>query len=360
MTSKLFEKSIYKAFAQILFWLCLFSAMNLMFVGTKTPPFFYYRNYIQLFSIAVLVFLNTLVFIPYYFSVKKYGLYVVAVLVVIVVLLVISSLAEQQIIKNLSESLPPPRGEMFKMMDPPRPVLFLFNPKYFFSLIIYSVVVLTGIVIESIQLQHRQEAKASRIENEKLETELKFLKSQTNPHFLFNVLNNVYTLSLMKSEQTPEVVMKLSEMLRYMLYESNNERVSLEKEVQYIKNYVALQQLKDEEPLAVETSFDIENLDTRIAPMILIPFVENAFKHSKIEDTQNGWIKINLKEVGSTITFEVFNSLSNNSTSKDPTGGIGLNNVRRRLELEYLENHRLEIKEDGQQFYICLIFNCLS
>ncbi|MCB0635707.1 MAG: histidine kinase, partial [Lewinella sp.] len=233
------------------------------------------------------------------------------------------------------------------------------DPRFFITFIIYSAVLLAGTMLESVQLYNQQAYLVSQARNEQLQTELKFLKSQINPHFLFNALNNVYTLSLIGSEQTPEVVMKLSEMLRYMLYESNQERVSLGQEVQYIQNYVSLQQLKDDLPLAVETRLDVTHPEMRIAPMILIPFVENAFKHSKIEDTEHGWIRIELREEAQALTFVVRNSRSAATFTKDATGGIGLANVRRRLELEYPGRHQLLIDEEEEQFAIVLTIQSL-
>lgn len=359
MAFKLFEKCIHRALAQILFWGSIFAAMNLMFIGADVPAHFRYRNFIQIFCIISLVLLNSFVFVPRYFSQKKYAAYAAVVAVSIIVFMFFSSSVEHLFFENMRDAFPKREG-MPESFKPPKPDFFFFDPRYFFNIIIYSAVALVGTVIESVQLNRKQEARASRMENEKLETELKFLKSQINPHFLFNVLNNVYTLSLIQSEQTPEVVMKLSEMLRYMLYESNNEKVSLGQEVQYIENYVSLQQLKDDVPLSVETTFNTNNPKARIAPMILIPFVENAFKHSKIEDTENGWIEINLTEEGDSITFEVSNSMAETDSTKDPTGGIGLSNVRRRLELEYPEKHRLEIKQDDDKFYVDLTINNLT
>lgn len=343
-----FARKRNRVIAQIVLWVSLFGSMNLMFVGTDVPVGLYYRNFIHLGVALIIIIINSYVLIPRLFEQKKYERYALAVFVSLFVVL-FSAVAIEGLLASFYPAPFATERPMRQPGGPPGPMV-----KYMLSLIIYAAVFMVGIVLESIQLNRRQEQLASEVQNEKLETELKFLKSQINPHFLFNVLNNVYTLSLIQSKQTPEVVMKLSEMLRYMLYDSNQERVTLEQEIDYIQHYIALQQLKDEEPLDVATTLDIRNAKVHIAPMILIPFVENAFKHSKIEDTENGWVKIKLIEDGSSIRFEVRNSILAEGGAKDPTGGIGLKNVRRRLELEYPMKYELNIDQEDQQFVIQL------
>ncbi len=161
---------------------------------------------------------------------------------------------------------------------------------------------------------------------------LKFLKSQINPHFLFNTLNNIYTLSMLKSDQTPDMILKLSNMLRYILYEcSDKDKVPIAKEVAYIRNYIDLQLLKDSEIKNIHFEEGIKD-NVAIAPMLLIPFIENSFKHSRIEDTEKGWINIKLSCNRKEIFFSCENSLPAVEYKKDKTGGIGIENARRRLE----------------------------
>jgi LytS/YehU family sensor histidine kinase len=247
-----------------------------------------------------------------------------------------------------------PLTQMRKTRYGPPGSLPFFNPRNLFVLVSYTAAIMASTVFESVQLHRRQERIAGTIKRKKLEAEMKFLKSQINPHFLFNALNNVYTLSLIKSDHTPEVVMKLSEMLRYMLHESNQERVSLGQEIQYIENFISIQQLKDDAPLAVELNISVDEPATPVAPMILLPFIENAFKHSKVEDTKRGWIRIELLESHQHLQFRVVNSRFMISYTQDPTGGIGLQNVKRRLELEYPGRYELDIREEEEQFAVAL------
>ncbi|MCB0528764.1 MAG: histidine kinase [Saprospiraceae bacterium] len=201
---------------------------------------------------------------------------------------------------------------------------------------------------------NRKEKEATDFRNEKLEAELKFLKSQINPHFLFNALNNIYTLTVIKSDQAPENLLKLSGMLRYMLYECKADRVPLRKEIEYLKHFIDLHLLKDSRGLNVETDFDESRPELNIAPMLLIPFVENAFKHSKVEDLTHGWIKIALRTFDDRLEFDVENSVPETAFTKDSAGGIGLNNVRRQLELLYPGRHELRIDPGPGSFSVNL------
>lgn len=352
LTISFFNKKKNRILAQALFWACLLGAMNLMFVGMKLPPSFLLRNIFTVMSAIVLILLNTYFFVPRFFYKKQYGAFIMAVSVGLLGMTLLGAALEFWVMKDVQVPTP----SISRLYGAPiiRPPSMVFSPRYFMGLVINTAVVMVSTVLESVQLHRQQEQVASQITNEKLATELKFLKSQINPHFLFNVLNNVYTLSIIKSEQTPDVVMKLSEMLRYMLYQSGYKWATLEQEIAYIQNYIALQQLKDDEPLSVELEIAVQNPLAQIAPMLLIPFVENAFKHSKIEDTRHGWIKIGISEIDNHLDFWANNSLPVGEFTKDATGGIGLSNVHRRLELEYPEKHALDISQEAQSFHVHL------
>ena len=204
--------------------------------------------------------------------------------------------------------------------------------------------------------QLEQEREARTLKNENLETELKFLKSQINPHFLFNALNNIYTLTYLEDEAAPDMILKLSDMLRYILYDCTSEAVPIEKEINYLKNYVELQRLKMDD-LLIQMAIDDFDPQVSIAPMLLIPFIENSFKHSKVEDTQHGWIKLRLWSEEQQIHFRIANSKPQQPFAKDKVGGIGLQNVRRRLELLYPGKHHLTIHNTDQSFEVRLLLH---
>ncbi len=210
-------------------------------------------------------------------------------------------------------------------------------------------------VTEIARYANKKEKEAIQSEKEKLETELKFLKSQVNPHFLFNALNNIYSLAVLKDPQTPESVMQLSEILRYMVYDSNEEKVPLKSEIQYIQNYVDLKRLKDSRGLDLQLDLDASAEHLMVAPLLFIPFVENAFKHSKIENLNKGFIKIKMHVQENRIDFSVINSLPDEEFTKDTVGGIGLENVIKRLDLLYPgDMHILQIRQTQDQYQVHL------
>jgi len=194
-------------------------------------------------------------------------------------------------------------------------------------------------------------------ETENLKTELLFLRSQVSPHFMFNVLNNMVALARKKSDLLEPSLIKLSALMRYMLYETGEQKVPLEKEVEYIQSYIDLQKQRFGKNLTVNAAF--ENIDgvEEIEPMLLIPFVENAFKHGTgIIDKPE--INISLTEKDTMLQFTVSNKFNNSvNETKDKNSGIGLNNVRRRLNLLYGKNHSLYISDKNGLFTVLLQIN---
>jgi two-component system sensor histidine kinase AlgZ len=191
------------------------------------------------------------------------------------------------------------------------------------------------------------------LEKQKLTAELNFLKAQVNPHFFFNTLNNLYYLAIIKSDITGQAIAKLSEMMRYMIYESNYEKVDLNKEIEYIQNYISLESLrvKGDGPV----SFDIEgNTDILITPLILITFLENAFKHGVSSGNNQSWIKAKLEVKNTSLLYSVQNSKVNGKPKSKEKTGIGLHNVKRRLELSYPGKHSLTIQDEPDYFNINL------
>ena len=186
------------------------------------------------------------------------------------------------------------------------------------------------------------------LESEKLVAELAFLKSQINPHFLFNSLNNIYSLAYQKSDKAPEAIMKLSEIMRYMLQESNEPRVKLSRELRYLENYIELQKIRFKDQAYVDLLVVGDYAELTIAPLILIAFVENAFKHGDVTDISNP-IKIRIEIKGNSLLFELWNKKS--SSNKDETSGIGMHNVNRRLDLLYSKKYDLSIDDQAETYY---------
>ena len=215
----------------------------------------------------------------------------------------------------------------------------------------FFLVLFAGIGVKLTDLWRQAERRARDIENEQLRTELSFLHMQINPHFLFNSLNTIYGMSLKKSDNAPKAVLKLSKLLRYMIEETGHNTVPLEQEVTYLNNYIDLQKMRSGPSLTV--TFDVQgDINTaNIAPMLLLPFVENAFKYG-LNNSMESPIQIELTVNREWIVFSVINRKFENMERH--SSGIGIPNVQRRLELLYPEKHELNIQDRGDTYYVKL------
>lgn len=200
----------------------------------------------------------------------------------------------------------------------------------------------------------KQEKIYQEEQKERLQSELAFLRSQISPHFIFNVLNSIVYLIRTRSELAEKVTIKLSELMRYMLYTSKESQTSLNKELEYLENYVEIQKIRFEEDVDIKFQLTGTADATTIEPMLMIPFVENAFKHG-VGLIDHPVIDIAVALRGDSMTFIVKNKISPDSGGeKDPSSGIGLTNVRRRLELLYEDNHQLRIEQENGWFIVTL------
>ncbi|MEM6643878.1 MAG: sensor histidine kinase [Bacteroidota bacterium] len=203
------------------------------------------------------------------------------------------------------------------------------------------------------QERRRQKELDVNRKSEQLESEMKFLKSQINPHFLFNALNNIYSLSITKSEKASELIMKLSKMLRHVIYE-NGAVVTMEQEIAYIEHYIDFQKLRIGESRNIVFTHQVTNATAKIEPMLLIPFVENAFKHSDFVENEEAVVQISLREEKGILTFMAENTMNSSSETKDEVGGIGINNVEERLKLIYKDRSQMEISQTGKMYKVSL------
>lgn len=214
-----------------------------------------------------------------------------------------------------------------------------------------------GIAISIKILNHWYRQKQQTIEAQEQRTiaELALLRSQLHPHFLFNTLNNLYSHTLEQSPQAPEIVLKLSHLLRFMIYESSAPLIPLRKEVSLLQEYVALEQLRYGDRLDVSISITGDIDQHRIAPLLLLPFFENAFKHGVSDQIEQSWISFYLAVTGSTLQFKLVNSRQGKEAEAAPeVGGLGLQNVKRRLELAYPGRHNLDILMREEVFIVNL------
>jgi LytS/YehU family sensor histidine kinase len=223
-----------------------------------------------------------------------------------------------------------------------------------FNGFIVVVTLFISTIYRNLILSNKKAKEAIQLKSQVLEAESRMLKSQINPHFLFNTLNNIYALSQAKSDKTGDAVHRLSEMLRYVIYDCNEQYVTLGQETDYIAGYIELQMLKDHKISNIK--FDHQDTDRtlKIAPLLLIAFLENSFKHSNFEDTEKGYIDIRIRTKNGEMEFFVENSTPDTTQTKDKSGGIGLENVKRRLDLLYTGRYRLGITSDEQRYSVQL------
>lgn len=225
---------------------------------------------------------------------------------------------------------------------------------FLFNIFPYLFILACSTTYRTIQDRMKTEQLSQARETENLKTELTFLRSQVNPHFMFNVLNNMVALARKKSDLLEPSLIRLSSLLRYMLYETDEEKVPLQKEIEYLCSYIELQQQRFGKNLLMNIALAPADAAYEIEPMLLIPFVENAFKHGT-GLIENPRIDVELKAEDGTLYFIVKNKYSNQYVEvKDKTSGIGLTNVKRRLNLLYGNNHTLEIAKQNDWFITSL------
>lgn len=194
---------------------------------------------------------------------------------------------------------------------------------------------------------------AAKLEQQNLQLELDFLKSQVSPHFLFNTLTNIYQMSKQQDAGTPEIIFRLSDLMRYILYESKQEMTALQKEIGFLRNYIELARIRYEEDLPLTVSIDEPDEPYTIVPLILIPFLENAFKHGPDRSLHNAWVTVELYVRNDVLTFCVANGINGNA-DRPANGGIGLENARRRLARYYPQAHTLDIEEQADSYQVKL------
>ncbi|WP_018615274.1 sensor histidine kinase [Segetibacter koreensis] len=200
---------------------------------------------------------------------------------------------------------------------------------------------------------------AQRLRIEKQEAELNYLKSQTNPHFLFNTLNNIYSLARDKSDLAPEAILRLSKMLRYMLYETSAAYIAIEQELKIISDYIALESLRYDDSLRINFNHDVEDMKQALPPLLLIPLVENAFKHGVSETRTRPFVDIHLSVNKRQLSFFVKNSSEAISSERNVKENIGLSNLRRQLELLY-SDYSLSVRQHQSVFTATLKINLAS
>ncbi len=324
-----------------LFWLFVYVLLILLDLRhTGWPVVLLYKG-IDVAFYATIIYINLYYLIPNFLTSKRFWLYVILLFLTVLLLTPIKV-----------------ASQVFIFSDQPdfQGYLVANISWYFLSMfLIASSSTIYSIVSE--WLIHQSEKR--ELVTQTMQSELKFLRSQVNPHFLFNTLNNLYALTLKKSDDAPEIVLKLSEIMRYMLYECNERLVPLSKEVTYLKNYLDLERLRQQENVDISMTVEGNVADQKIAPLIFIPFVENSFKHGLSNVITDGFVRIKLLLEADKIDFCIENSKppQRPNPGRTRSGGIGLVNVKRRLNLIYPDQYQLKIHNEPDRYKVNLILN---
>ncbi len=323
-----------------LFWLALFSLMVWFGYRERHDLWFVVGNeLVSLFFFAVLVYFNLFYLIPNYLA-RNVLLYLGLVLAACAVVTPIKVL----VLYLKFSGMPKVQNDLVEVQDS------LYLGSFF--------VTLASTVLRVITDWWRYQREKQELQTQTIQSELRFLKSQINPHFLFNTLNNLYALTLKKSDKAPEIVLKLSEIMRYMLYECNEKQVLLSKEIQYIHNYLDLERLR--QPAGADIQFVTEGhvSDQLIAPLLFVPFLENSFKHGLNHHVhRGGFVHIHLKVQDDDLEFFVENSKAERLPRQEHprSGGIGLVNLRQRLNILYPNKHTLAVEDEPHRYAATLL-----
>jgi sensor histidine kinase YesM len=290
---------------------------------------------LELLTYAVIIYLNLLLLIPVFLKNKRHTWYLLTLSIVVVVYVLLMQLTGWE---HFFYELGGWRN-VFSMILNTSLFLFISTLYWYFK-----------------QWQAQRERQLI-LRNEKLEAELKFLRTQISPHFIFNTLNNIYSLALAGHENAAPMVAKLSGILRYVLYEGAGDWVFLKKEIETLRQFVDLFLLK--KPRSQNVDFYIEGSPNgwQMAPMLLVNIVENALKHSNLEQDAAAWVKIHIEITSTGSLFFVAENSISPSIQTAELGGIGLANLRRQLEINYPESHQLTIKNDDASFLLSLRLN---
>ena len=296
---------------------------------------------------AVFFYVNYHRFVPDWMATKRFGRFALIVAGLFLLLLAVDTVYVQLFVKPLlKQNVFAGTDEGRMLLKGPTPLPKVLGIVFYFAM---ALVISSALAIQ--RYQQAQQERQQLMELAKVTAELEVLKLQISPHFLFNTLNNIRSLVRKKSDKAEEVIIKLSSLLRYMLYQSKNATVPLEKEIDHLNDYIALQKLRLSRPEDVSFSVLGRVDGVFIEPLLFIPFVENAFKYG----VHAGWssaIAFQLKVLPDTLYFESRNAVSGAIPDSDDETGIGLDNVRKRLQMYYPNRHTLTIDEINEEFIV--------
>lgn len=327
----------------VFFWVMYFLTMLLATNFFLSFQFAFLRALVNTLPLMFLFYLN----IQLVNSLLEQGRVLVYVLLTILLLLVIAYLRME--INMIFPRFPIQNKALSERMS-------LFGT----ALLTNGSLLLFGTFYQLLVNRAQSERKKQAIIQEQQAAQLQFLRAQINPHFLFNTLHNIYSLAVVGSEKTADMVLKLSNLLRYVIYESQEDLVPLQREVEHIEKFIDLFQMRSEALLHIRFEYEGLNRTVEIEPMILIPLVENCFKHCDFDSNPEAFIHLQLRVNQEGIHFFAKNSKNDLDQQKDQMGGVGLENIQRRLELKYPGRYRLELQNEAQTFTVVCTINQLN
>ncbi|SIQ21776.1 sensor histidine kinase [Maribacter ulvicola] len=320
---------------EVLFQIFLHGVVFLFFTFDKYEPEIQGFKVVGFLNYAIGAFIINYILLPRFFYKKRYWYFLSYVVIVVTVNIAIEELVLEQIFYPDTRAMHFP-GVIYSLLDVMPVILILVGFKFAWD-------------------ASKKQLEVEELRTSVKESELLFLKSQINPHFLFNNLNNLYSYAIEQSPKTPSIILELSSVLRYMLYDCKEEYVAIRKEMEHLRNFTQLNEMQIEERGKV--SFQTPQITDgyRIAPLILSVFIENAFKHSTGSQSENIFIDVNisLNDKG-VLNFECRNSFLAVTNTANLSKGIGLQNVQKRLELLYPKSHRLFIQKANNVYYVHL------
>jgi two-component system, LytTR family, sensor kinase len=324
---------------QILFWVAFVFLSTYSFSQTASLSNSIIRTSILVPLNALLFYTCYLYLIPQYFDKKKF-----AAFYTLLILLLTAVTAVRLYLRTL----------FFDVMEGSK-INIAPNLQIILIIISQLLIVLISVLMRVASDRYEYERKYQETQNQFLKSELMYLKSQISPHFLLNSLNNIYSFAVTNSPQTPGAVLKLSEILKYFLYESNGSKIALHREIEVIQAYIELFRLRFEDNLNITMQVALKNTTVQIEPLLLMSLVENAFKHSGIGLQDNAFITITAEENESQLIFTTLNSIIQTNETVGQYGGIGLQNISKRMALNYPGKHELTVTEKENIFSVKLV-----
>jgi two-component system, LytTR family, sensor kinase len=317
----------------LLIWLLLVvpQGVNSMYI-LRISTSLYWTNYlVKVGIVLIIIYGNFSLLIPRFYKKKKWFAYSAGMLVLVGIYLLQNFYWGAYMAQRMNQ----------------RDYFWL---EFWFYMFEFMRNVVISFLLYGLREKFYQEKKMDQVQLEKLSTEINYLKAQINPHFLFNTLNNLYGMALQKSDKTPEVIMRLSKMMDYMLYDSDDAKVYLVKDIENLENYISLENIRQGNNALINYTREGEVHDQKIVPLLFLPLVENGFKHGVNELIKGAFLDVHLSIAASSATIMVKNNYKSKTVPAEQRAGIGLTNLRRRLELFYPGKHLLNIKQAADSY----------